>query len=143
MKATVLPENMLRCMSAKDRQELGQKTASEILEAGEAKSERELQKQIVGLLRLKGIEVNVSRTDKRKTDRVGWPDITFAVSQIKSTGSMLTHACLWEIKMPRGQLSAEQICCADRLINRPNAWRYRIIRSVYDALRELREMGVE
>jgi hypothetical protein len=74
-----LPENYLRCMTPEARKSVGQQTAAEVMANGVATSERALQKQIVGLLRLKGIEVNVSRMDKRKTDVVGWPDLTFAV----------------------------------------------------------------
>lgn len=149
----VLPEKYLRLMRPEDRLRLGQKTASEVLAQGEATSEKALQKQIVGLLRLKGIEVNVSRMDKRKTDAVGWPDITFAVywpaPQIICAGEshQLPKAwqffpCAWEIKMPQGKLSFEQEALGLRLQVPPNGWRYRVIRSVDQAIAELKEMGV-
>lgn len=133
----VLPNSYLRCLSAKDRQKLGQRTAEEVMAQGETKSEKELQKQIVGLLRLKGIEVNVSRMDKRKTDVVGWPDLTFSVIR-----GRIAIPCLWEVKMPKGTLSPEQMTLASKLTTGPNAWRYRLIRSVDQAIAELKEMGI-
>jgi hypothetical protein len=145
----VLPDSYLRCLSAKDRRKLGQKTAEEVLARGEAKSEKELQKQIVGLLRLKGIEVNVSRMDKRKTDAVGWPDLTFAVERRRELltvpGKIVidgVSACAWEIKMPQGRLTPEQEKMATALSRPPNLWRHRVIRSVDQALAELKEMGL-
>jgi hypothetical protein len=146
----VLPEKYLRLMSAEGRRKHGQKTASEVLEQGEAKSEKMLQKQIVGLLRLKGVQVNVSRMDKRKTDTVGWPDITFSVAifeRVYDTNGEPYEACsqtpcAWEVKMPQGKLSQEQEVMKSRLTTPPNSWRYRVIRSVDQAIAELKEMGV-
>lgn len=154
MKSSVIPENILKCMSPEDRRKHGQKTAAEVLAQGEAKSEKELQKQIVALLRLKGVEVNVSRMDKRKTDVVGWPDLTFCVyamaPQMVFAGlsealpkAWQVFPCLWEIKMPKGELTPEQQKIGIRLISMPNGWRHRVIRSVDQALAELREMGIQ
>lgn len=147
---TVLPDNILRCMTPEARKALGQKTAEEVLAQGEAKSEKELQRSIVALLRLKGIEVNVSRMDKRKTDAVGWPDLTFAVdAKWEVTWGSVTRccsgilACAWEIKMPQGRLTPEQEAMATSLSRPPNHWRHRVIRSVDEAIAELREMGIE
>src|ERR1043165_8946289 len=106
-KATVLPNNYLKCLSAKDRKALGKAglTAEEAIAAYEAKSERELQRQIVSLLRLKGIEPIVSRMDKRTSNNIGTPDILFAV--IGSYRASDT-ACAWEVKLPGRDLSEDQ-----------------------------------
>jgi hypothetical protein len=140
----VLPENILRCMSPKDRKAIGQKTASEALSAGEAKSERILQGQCVNLLRLHGIEVLWHRTDKRSAATVGWPDLTFCV-QFKcdddSEDYIGSYATCWEIKLPTGKLSEEQIKMRDLLV--ANGWRWRTITSVDQARLELKNMGVE
>ena len=140
MKSTVLPENILKCMSAKDRKELHQKTASEVLEAGEAKSERELQKQIVGLLRLKGIEPLVPTFGKKTRMNTGWPDITFAVQTVEH--NFQTYAGAWECKLPGQKLTVDQERMAKRLKERPNGWTFAVITSVDDAIKSLRGMGV-
>lgn len=116
---------------------------------GVATSEKQLQRQIVSLLQLKGIQVNVSRMDKRKTDAVGWPDITFAIEsqrelltipgKIVSDG---TVACAWEVKMPQGKLTPGQEKLATALSRPPNLWRHRVIRSVDQAISELKSMGI-
>lgn len=110
----------------------------------EATSERELQKQIVEILRLKGIVANVSRMDKRKTDKVGWPDITFAVwnNKFDEYGGSFRYPCAWEIKFGKGKLSPEQTALSNRMSTSPNAWNYRIIRSVDEAIFELGAMGL-
>ena len=146
MKAVVLPETFLRCVKPEDREKLKLGlTAEEFMAKGAAKNERDLQRQIVSLLRLKGIEPNVSRMDKRKTDAVGWPDITFAVGKqhdIYPNAYDGTYACAWEIKHGDGKLSTEQQQMALRLSSKPNCWRHRVIRSVDEAMAELRDMGV-
>lgn len=54
---------------------------------------------------------------------------------------MFTRACAWEIKLPEGKLSPEQEALRPKL--EANGWSYRIIRSVDEALAELKAMGVE
>ncbi len=140
----ILPESFLRCLSTEDRQKLasGAYSAEEALRRAEIKSERDLQKVIVGLLRMKGIEPNVSRMDKRKTDAVGWPDVTFAVIAGFGIINSWDCACAWEIKFGDGQLSKEQQQMHVRLSTPPNYWRIKVIRSVDEALEELRKLGL-
>lgn len=133
----VLPDSYLRCLSPEDRRKLGQKTAEEVLAQGEAKSEKTLQKQIVGLLRLKGIEPIVSRMDRRTSNNVGTPDILFCVLGTS------TFACAWEVKMPRGIVGVEQNAMHVKLQTFPNDWTVKVIRSVDEAIAELKEMGIE
>ncbi len=137
----VVPEAWLKCMSPEDRKAMGKAgmTAEEAIAKFTAKNERQLQSQIVNLLRLKGIEVCWHRTDKKSAATVGWPDLTFAVLW---TG-FGTIACAWEIKMPDGKLSEEQTKTAIRMQRGVNNWTYRVIRSVDEALKELRAMGIK
>lgn len=115
----------------------------ETLAKADAKSEKELQRQIVNLLWLKGIEVNVSRMDKRKTDKVGWPDLTFAVCTNLSGWPLHTYACAWEVKLPGKHLASHQRLAGTCLVTSPNAWTHRVITSVDQALEELKAMGIE
>jgi hypothetical protein len=103
----------------------------------EIKSERVLQGQIVNLLRLKGIEVLWHRTDKRSGATVGWPDLTFSVEH-----GLRSIPCAWEIKLPGGKLSEEQVKVMVRMMDPPNAWTYKVITSVEEALSELRRYGI-
>jgi len=104
----------------------------------EVKDERELQGQIVNLLRLKGIEPLWHRTDKKSHASIGWPDITFSVEH-----GLRSIPCLWEIKLPGKKLSAEQRNLAVKLMGPPNAWVYKVITSVDEALIELKRLGIE
>src|SRR5256885_7581653 len=111
---------MLRCLSPSDRKAIGQFTFEEVLQHADVKNERQLQSQIVQLLRLKGIEPLWHRTDKRSAATIGWPDITFAVrsSQLNDDGTFWIaqyYPCAWEIKFGDGQLSKEQQQMAVRL----------------------------
>ena len=144
----VIPENILKCMSPEDRRKAGQKTAAEVMAQGEAKSEKELQRAIVGLLRLKGIEPIVSRMDRRTSNNVGTPDILFAVETKSEAegiagGFLITIACAWEVKMPGKSLEPHQRKMSETLANSPNGWRVRVIHSIDEALALLREMGIE
>lgn len=141
----VLPEAFLRCMSREDRARVrAGMTAEEFFAAGQAKNEQTLQKQIVGLLRLKGIEPLVPSFGKKTRMTKGWPDITFCIEE-NGNGAMypIRWACLWEIKYGNGKLSPEQEEMHERLGTFPNDWRVKIIRSVDEALRELKLMGIK
>jgi hypothetical protein len=121
----------------------------------EAKSERILQGQIVGILRLRSIEPLWHRTDKKSAATVGWPDLTFTVyalaDQRLSDGHVSDRLpkawqvfpCLWEVKLPGKKLSKAQERMRALLTHPPNCWRYRVIHSVDEALAELKELGIE
>lgn len=102
-----------------------------------AKSERDLQRQIVSYLRLRNIEVCWHRTDKKSTATVGWPDITFAV---KVNG--FPCACAYEVKFGSGTLSREQNDVLVRLQASPNCWRVRVIRTFIEVVDDMRELGL-
>jgi hypothetical protein len=124
-------------MSVVDRKALGVKTKEEMAQAWQAKSERDLQRQIVQYLRLRNIEILWHATHKKSTATVGWPDIIFAVM---SAG--FCTPCAWEIKYGSGLLSPAQNDVLERMQARPNCWRVRVIRNFAEAVDELREMGV-
>lgn len=132
----IFPPNILKCLRPEDRKSLGKAglLPEEALRKMEVKSERDLQNQIVGLLRLRGIEPIVSQFGKKTRNNLGTPDIIFAAYGIP---------CAWELKMPKtGRSSIEQGQMAVRLSSPPNSWRHRIIKSVDEALAELQEIGV-
>jgi hypothetical protein len=137
----VIPESWLKCMTKEDRASFGKggMTAAEALEKFTAKNERQLQSQIVSLLRLKGIEVLWHRTDKKSAATIGWPDLTFSVMN----KHLQMWACVWEVKLPEGKMSEAQVQMADNLTRVPNRWNHKVIRSVQEALKELRSMGIE
>ncbi len=77
----ILPNNILRRMDPADRAKLGKagRTAAEVLERGEARAERELQRQIEQWLGLKGYPFYRQRMDRRTTGKVGTPDFLVCV----------------------------------------------------------------
>jgi hypothetical protein len=121
-----LPDSFKRCMERGQKKALGKSglTMQEIDAKNEAQSEKELQKQIVGMLQLRGYVVNYSRMDKRKTDKVGWPDITFCCQG---------HMVCFEVKTASGKVSKEQEMVKERLLADPNKASVHIVRSLDDA----------
>ena len=138
----VLPPNFLKCMSAVERKKLGPGglLPEEALAKAAIKNERDLQGKIVNLLRLKGIEPLWHRTDKRSHATIGWPDITFSTCH---RGNGWDDFCpsAWEIKL-EGELSVEQQQMLIRLQTPPNGWRVRVIRSVDEAIDQLKQIGI-
>jgi hypothetical protein len=148
LTSTVLPESFLRCLDPVERKKLsgGQITWQEALSQGQVKNERQLQNQIVNLLRLKGIEPLWHRTDKKSAATIGWPDITFAVCLAPNNDKRYmvydSVPCAWEVKFGKGSLSIAQQQMHVRLSTPPNAWRIRVIKSVDEALEELKKLGL-
>lgn len=126
-----LPPNFLKLMSEKDRKSLGKvaQTPEETNEKLDAKYEKELQRDCCNLLTLRGIEYNVSRMDKKKTDKVGWPDITFAICGHDGYQTRI-FACAIECKRPGKYLDKDQRIMREKMVGPPNAWTHRVIRSV-------------
>ena len=146
----LLPESFLRCLDPAERKKLagGAYSAEEAAARAHIKNERQLQTMIVNLLRLKGIEPLWHRTDKKSAATVGWPDITFAVqgkwqNLDEGLDGTFEIPCAWEAKFGNGQLSKEQQQMHVRLSTPPNTWRISIIRSVDEALKELKELGIQ
>lgn len=117
----VLPESLLRLMSAAERAKLGKagRTMPEIEAGIIAKNEAELQLQLKNLLALRDIVPCSPRFGKKTGIIAGWPDLTFAYRGIP---------CLWEAKHERNGLSDDQEKLRPALM--ANGWRYAVIRSV-------------
>jgi hypothetical protein len=124
-------------MSPQDRQKLGIQTNEERMSKWKAKTGRELTKQIVQYLQLRGIEVCWSATHKKSTMSKGWPDITFA---IRIGG--LNMPCAYEVKYGSDTLSREQNDRIERMKASPNCWRIRIISSFIQVIDDMRELGL-
>lgn len=143
---TILPDAFLRCIDSSERKKIavGQLTAEEALSKAEIRNERDLQKQILALLRLHGIEPLCPTFGKKTRMAVGWPDITFSVCKRISNDKLnleFIYACAWELKH-NGELSVEQKKMHVRLSTPPNAWKIKIIRNVQEAVEELRKLGI-
>lgn len=115
-------------------------TAEECLTRAEVKNERDLQRQIVGLLRLKGVEPIVSRMDRKTSNNLGTPDILFCV---KSKPWDIPIAVGLECKFGSGKLSLEQEKMHETMMAMPNAWRVVVVRSVDEVLAILEELGLK
>lgn len=128
----VLPETWLRCIDPVKRKELRLgNTAAEVMAMGEATAEKELQKSIGNLLRFHGIIYFSQRMDRRTRGRAGQPDFLFAFAG---------KACSWEIKLPQGKLSPEQVKLSEQMAGEPNGWEWRKITSIDQARLELRNL---
>jgi hypothetical protein len=109
----------------------------ELSSKGDLRQEKQLQVQILNLLRLKGIQVLWHRTDKKTTGTVGWPDLTFAVEcGLKSVPVGM------EVKLPGRKLSPEQQRVAVEMMAPPNSWQYHVVTSVDEVLHILRKLGI-
>ena len=130
--STVLPENILRLMKAKDRAQLGKAglLASECHQIALAKSEKELQGQIENMLRLANVQWPMrQRTDKRSNLPIGTPDILFVFQGVPVA---------WEIKMP-GQKPREDQERAMRDMT-ADGWKCSVVKSYDEALALLAEL---
>jgi len=103
MSEPVLPENYLKCMTPQQRRQFGKggMTAAEATAKAEARSERELQRQISQYLDMRDIPYSNSRMDKRTTTPVGNPDYWICFK-----GRCIAVEC----KMPGRKLTPEQQC---------------------------------
>ncbi len=118
MKAQILPESFLKCVSPADRKMLGQMTAAEGLAAFAAREEKELHKLISLELTRFNIVFAHSRMDKRTTNAKGLPDFLFVYHGIP-------YAI--EAKAPKGVLTPEQVRTIVRM--EENGWSCHVVRS--------------
>lgn len=131
MKIESLTPNLLRLMDPKARRALGKAgmTQEEALEAYCARNEKELQQQIVNLLKLRGVWFTTSIFGRRSTSSVGTPDINFPY-----LGKWIS----WEVKFGNGKLSEDQERVRDSVIRQGGEWR--MIRSLDEARIHLGEL---
>jgi hypothetical protein len=130
----ILPQNIVDRMAPADRAAIGQKTSTEAREAAIVKSERELQKQIAGYLRLLNVPFYQSRMDRKTTMQKGTPD--FLVCR---KGRFVA----WEVKTPWcAVLRPEQAIERAKILSEHGDWR--LITSLAEAQAHLREIdGVQ
>ena len=78
---TLLPDNVLRCLSPDERHKLGKAglTCDEAVGRAEVRNERKLQQQVAQFLDLKGVPYCWQRTDRKATGRPGTPDFIFCL----------------------------------------------------------------
>jgi len=122
----LIPDHIIRLMSPADRSALGKSavTVEEHAEKAGDVAEKILQEQMIALLHHRGITPNWSRMDKPKTDRVGWPDLTFAIPSKNGFGI----PCAVEVKRPGKTPTPEQIEMMEMLVE--NGWAVRVITSL-------------
>lgn len=132
----VLPDAFLSKMDKADRKALGKAGVTNAeAEAKQAfRREKELQQRCVALLRLRNIVCNVSRTDRRKTDKVGWPDLTFAFPRTKQHGI----PCAFECKLAGCHPTPEQVRVMQQMMD--NGWVVRVITSEEQFLETLKTL---
>jgi hypothetical protein len=98
---SLIPENILKCMSASDRRKYakGQFTAMEVYEKVAKKDEKQEHNRFIGWLNRHDLDYTHSRTDKRATIKVGTPDFHVWHS---------ARHCFIEFKSEFGKLSQAQ-----------------------------------
>lgn len=131
---TLLPQNILKMMSAQDRASLGKEGElnADIEKRVEAKTEKELQGMIARYLRLHNIWFNQDAMHKRRMGTKGATDFIFAYRGIP---------CGVEAKTATGKCSPDQIAAHEQMT--ANGWRIIIARSVKDVQDLIRKIDSE
>lgn len=131
-KMNVLPDNILRRMDTTDRSKLGKAgvTSSEAQEKCDAKSEKEIHRQIEQWLNLHGVVYIHSRTDRKTTNAVGLPDFIFAWPIIQPHSEIVDYGIPFaiEIKLPGKKPTKEQSDCITKM--RQNGWHTAVAHSL-------------
>lgn len=149
LNSRAIPDKIAKMMRPADRKEIGKgaTTLDEAITKEEKRAERLLQKQLLAILEAhRRIVVIYSRMDRKTTTPLGTPDLIFAVDgYVERTGTRYrwTYACAWECKTLAGEQTKDQVEMEQKMTTPPNAWTYRIIRSVQQARDELSKMGLE
>lgn len=101
-KPEILPNNVLRLLSAEDRKPMGKAgiTTEEAQAKADTRREKELQKDMENLLRQRNIFFVRSRMDKRTSTRKGIPDFIIILPR--------GRALMVEAKVEGGELSQDQ-----------------------------------
>lgn len=136
VRLSELTDKQLGMISPRDRR--GHLTATEATDKQVSRREKELQSQVVGMLRRNGIYPIVNRFGKKTTTNVGCPDILFAVNG-RFVG---TFALAWEFKIPPNDLSSAQLRLRVEMTRKPNAWTHSVIISYDQAVAELKALGI-
>ena len=142
---SALPNAFLSRMAKADRAPLGKAgvTMQEIETKHAFRREKELQERCVAMLRLRNIVVNVSRMDKRKTDKTGWPDLTFSYppNPKPETQNQKRHGipCAIECKLPGCHPTPEQVKVMAQMLD--NGWFVRVVTSEEQMLEVLKTLA--
>lgn len=124
IESTIIPDHILRRMNPEDRPKgVEGMTKEQLAERHEAKSEKELQEQISGYLRIRGIWFERKSMHKKSTGTTGCPDFLFAVNG---------HPVAFEVKTRTGRTSDAQESAIEQMIT--NGWNVYTIRSFGDAV---------
>lgn len=120
----VLPDNILRHMSAADRKPLGKagQTMAELEAKATATAEKELTRDIRDYLGHRGVTPLIPKFGKATGILPGWPDVTFAYRGIP---------VLWELKIGKNKLQQVQEALIPLLV--ANGWHHAVIRSIQEA----------
>jgi len=95
----------------------------------EARSEKQLQCQLEGLLRRHGVRFPIRpRTDRKSTINEGAPDLMFSLPCV--------GAVAWEVKMPGQNPRPEQLAAHEAM--RADGWRVFVVRSYAEGLEILK-----
>lgn len=129
MATPLLPDHVLRLMSAEDRKLIGQTTAAESLAIAKARDERELQEQICSLLRRRDVPFIRPAMFRKSQLPPGWPDITFGYR-----GAPIG----WECKSAIGKLSPEQLEMHAKM--KACGWQISTIRTLQEAVEILQKL---
>jgi len=124
-------------MSPEDRKKFGVETREEMTKKIEAKSEKQLQDQIVAYAGYRGIKVIRSRMDKKSTNNVGTPDLLFCVMV-----QGFPRGIAIETKFGTGTCTREQNDMQAQMKTRPNAWDVRVINNFVQVVDLFREMDL-
>jgi hypothetical protein len=138
MDVRLLNSKWVEMVSVEDRKRLGIATAEELMKKAWAKTERQLQNQIVQYLGLRGIEVVRSRMDRKTTGVKGTPDLIFSVRGPCG----IPRPCAFEVKMDNGVVSRAQNDMLQRMKASPNCWDVRVVRSLIEVVDLMREWGL-
>lgn len=123
-----IPKHIRRLMPKEDRADMGKAamTNEEAQAKLDGRREKELQENIASLLRQRDIVFFWQRMDRKTTGTVGWPDFTFSVGG---------KACAFEVKLPKGHLTGEQMQMHIAMMK--NGWLVRVVRSEQEAVEQL------
>jgi hypothetical protein len=124
---TDAPSNALPPPASPDAPKASEHGSNRPTPNGEQISEKELQKQVGQLLRLKGVWFDVQRMDKKTRGVVGRPDFLFAWQG---------RPCAFEFKVGYNQLSSEQSATIETM--KAQGWRVAVIRSTQEAFEFLK-----
>lgn len=126
---TILPENILRLMSPKDRAALGKAGVSKAEAEARfiARNERQLQRLIAKELNRREIWFHRAAMHKKTTGTLGTPDFLFALNGA---------ACAIEVKFAAGRLRSDQEQAIEQMTS--NGWRCAVVYTFQEFIKFLK-----